>query len=48
MVKQMNVYTNLTVAYDYFTSYKDVVSVRCSPSSGYIDMCGAKNYVIEN
>ena len=44
----MNVYTNLTVANDYFTSFKDAVSVRCSPSTAYTDMCGAKKYVIEN
>jgi len=47
MPNSISVITNNTVAKSSFSDYSDDVSARCSPSTGYINMCGNKTYIIE-
>jgi hypothetical protein len=45
MPEAMYVRTNGEIVSNYFTHYKDAVSLRCS--NPYTDLCGAKVYTIE-
>jgi len=47
MPNSISVITNFTVMISSFTDYSDDVSARCSPPTGYINMCGPKKYIIE-